>query len=334
MMTYRVYFFYLFFIYSLLLNNKSNLIIITTLNERSDIMLHVLEHSIKDSIRVLIVVIILNIIISFFEGKLANKINKQSKFSSLLGAGIGIIPQCGFSIVASDMYQKKKITMGTLIAVFIATSDEALSIMLSSDNKFFMVFPLILSKLIIGFIVGTLVDFIIDKINKPQSFDDALINNEEVIHKGCCSHTIEEHGDKNKVFIKDHFIHPILHSFKIFIYVFIINLLFGTIVHFVGEDTISNFLIKFELLTPLIASLIGLIPNCASSVIITNLYIQGSIGFSSCLAGLITNAGLGLAFLLKSKKNIKQTLLIIGILLLTSLISGYLGLIIENLLLK
>lgn len=293
-------------------------------------MLHVLEHALFDSLKVLIVVVLLNIIISFFEGKLANKINKDSRFSTLLGASIGIIPQCGFSIVASDMYQKKKITIGTLIAVFIATSDEALSIMLSSEDKFFMVLPLIISKLIIGFVVGTLVDFIINKINRPLSFDDALVNNDEIIHKGCCDHTIEEHGNGKKSFLKKHLLHPSIHSIKIFIYVFIINIIFGAIVHYVGEDNISSFLTKYELLTPLIASLIGLIPNCASSVIITNLYIQGSIAFSSCFAGLITNAGLGLAFLLKSKKNIKNTLLIILILFITSLICGYLGLLIES----
>ena len=287
-------------------------------------MLHVLEHAIIDSIKVLIVVIILNIIISFFEGKLANKINKDSKLSTLIGSLIGIIPQCGFSIVASDMYQKKKISLGTLVAIFIATSDEALSILLSSGSKIIMVIPLILSKIIIGFIVGSIVDLIINRINAPLSFDDALVNNEEVLHKGCCCHTIEEHGDKNKIFIKDHLLHPILHSFKIFIYVFGINLIFGTIVHFVGEDTISNFLVQFKYLTPLVSSLIGLIPNCASSVIITNLYIQGNIAFGSCLAGLITNAGLGLAFLIKSKKNFKSILLIISILLITALICGYL----------
>ena len=293
-------------------------------------MLHVLEHSIIDSLKVLLVVIILNIIISFFEGKLANKINKDSRFSTLLGSSIGIIPQCGFSIVASDMYLKKKITLGTLIAVFIATSDEALPIILSSQDKILYVIPLIFSKLIISFIVGSLVDFIIYKVNKPISFDEALINNEEIIHKGCCSHTIEEHGTSEKSFIKSHFIHPILHSFKIFIYVFVINFIFGTIVHFVGEDNISNFLLKFKYLTPLISSLIGLIPNCASSVIVTNLYVQGSLSFSSALSGLITNAGLGLAFLFKNKKNIKINFLIIGILLLTALLVGYLGLFVET----
>ena len=145
------------------------------------------------------------------------------------------------------MYIKKKITLGTLIAVFIATSDEALPIILSSQDKFLSIIPLILSKLFIGFIVGSIVDFIIYKINKPLSFDEALINNEEIIHKGCCSHTIEEHGTTKSSFVKSHFIHPILHSFKIFIYVFIINFVFGTIVYFIGEDTISNFLLKFKL---------------------------------------------------------------------------------------
>ena len=294
-------------------------------------MLHVIEHALIDSLKVLAVVVVLNIIISFFEGKLANKINKNNRFSTLIGAAIGLIPQCGFSIVASDMYQKKRISMGTLIAVFIATSDEALPIILSSQDKILTVIPLLIIKLIMGFIVGTIVDVIIDKINRPNTFDEALINTDEVIHKGCCSHTIEEHGDKNKTFIKDHFIHPLLHSLKIFAYVLIINFAFETLIFYIGETNISNFLTSYKYLTPIVSSLIGLIPNCASSVIITDLYIQGSISFGSAIAGLITNAGLGLAFLLKSKKNIKSTLLIIGILIITALICAYASIFIESL---
>ena len=294
-------------------------------------MLHVLEHSTIESLKVLVVVILLNVLISFFEGKLANKINRDSRFSTFLGAAIGIIPQCGFSIVASDMYQKKRITLGTLIAVFIATSDEALPIILSSGDKILSVIPLILVKLIIGFLTGLLVDFIINKINRPLSFEDALINTDEVIHKGCCDHTIEEHASTKKAFIKEHFIHPVLHSLKIFIYVFAINFIFGTIVYFIGEDTISDFLLKFKYFTPVISALIGLIPNCASSVIVTNLYVQGSIAFGSAIAGLITNAGLGLAFLFKNKNNFKTNLLIIVILLITALVCGYLGIFIEEL---
>lgn len=294
-------------------------------------MLHVLEHAIIDSLKVLAVVIILNIIISFFEGKLANKINQNSRFSTIIGASIGLIPQCGFSIVASDMYQKKRISLGTLIAVFIATSDEALPIILSNHEKILSVIPLILIKIIVSFIVGTVVDLIIDKINRPNSFDDALINTDEVIHKGCCSHTIEEHGDIKKTFVKDHFIHPLLHSLKIFIYVFVINFIFATLVYYIGEDNIASFLTSYKYLTPIISSLIGLIPNCASSVIITNLYVQGSISFGATIAGLITNAGLGLAFLFKNKKNIKINLLIIAILIVTALTCGYISLFIESL---
>ena len=294
-------------------------------------MLHVLEHAIIDSLKVLAVVIILNIIISFFEGKLANKINQNSRFSTIIGASIGLIPQCGFSIVASDMYQKKRISLGTLIAVFIATSDEALPIILSNHEKILSVIPLILIKIIVSFIVGTVVDLIIDKINRPNSFDDALINTDDVIHKGCCSHTIEEHGDIKKTFVKDHFIHPLLHSLKIFIYVFVINFIFATLVYYIGEDNIASFLTSYKYLTPIISSLIGLIPNCASSVIITNLYVQGSISFGATIAGLITNAGLGLAFLFKNKKNIKINLLIIAILIVTALTCGYISLFIESL---
>ena len=129
-------------------------------------MLEVLLDALIDSLKVLLVVFIMYILISFFEKKLADKISKKSKFSVLLGALFGLIPQCGFSVIAADLYLKRHITMGTLVAVFIACSDEALPIFLSSSDKFLMALPLLGSKFIVAFLVGFLIDAIYTKSHK------------------------------------------------------------------------------------------------------------------------------------------------------------------------
>lgn len=291
-------------------------------------MLDVILDALKDSLITLAVIFVLNFVISFIEEKLSNAFMKNTKVSPLIGAAVGLVPQCGFPIVAADMYQKRHITMGTLLAIFIACSDEALPIMLSDINKAWSVIPLIIIKFILGFIVGFLVDAIYTngknevkaKLEERETKCDTDVECNS--HVGCCDHKIEgEHGEHS--WIHEHLIHPLLHSLKLFAYILIINLIFGFIIYFVGEDAISNFLHANVWLTPIFSTLVGLIPNCASSVIITEMYIEGSIYFGAALAGLIVNAGLGMLFLFKNYKNWKNNLIILGILVAVSLIVGY-----------
>lgn len=284
--------------------------------------LHEILHTFIDTLSIFITILLIYFILSFIEGKLANKIIKSGKFSPLIGARIGLIPQCGFSIVASDMYRKQNISLGTLIAVFVACSDEALPILLSNANTISAVIPLIVIKFIIAIIAGYIIDLLLKR--KPQLNKNKDINEE--IHHGCCNHQIEH---KKERFVKNHIIHPLLHSLKICAYVLIINVIFSSIIYFVEENSIKEFLNKNIYLTPLLSSFIGLIPNCASSIIITELYVSSSLSFAATISGLICNAGLGLVYLLKDRKNIKNTLLIIRILLTVSLLSGYIILFIE-----
>lgn len=275
--------------------------------------------TLNDSLMIFVVLLLSYIIIEIIETSLAQRLQKQKKWSPVFGAMFGLIPQCGFSVVATDLYSKRHITMGTLIAVFIATSDEALPIMLASPNKIIMVLPLLAIKLVTGIIVGYLVDLIYQKSIKQMHEHENHCSHTEHDHIGCCDHDIENHSDH----WEKYFFHPLIHSIKIFLYIFIINFAFATFVYFVGEQNISNFLSDSKYFAPIFATLVGLIPNCASSVIISNLYIAGGIGFGACVAGLISNAGLGLFVLFKQNKNIKQNFSIIGVLVATSLVVGY-----------
>lgn len=281
-------------------------------------MFDVFIDSLIDSLIVLAVLFVVNFITAFFESKINDTLEKSKRWSPLLGGFFGLLPQCSFSVVATDLYQKKHITMGTLIAVFIATSDEALPILLSHPENYLQLIILLALKFVIGVIVGFIVDGIFNKKVEEVGLHEEHCEHEEEVHFGCCSHEIEEDSK-----VKRYLLHPLLHSVKIFAYVFVINFLFGLLVYFVGVDNISAFLTANKYFTPLYAIIIGLIPNCAASILITNLFVLKAISFGSLLSGLIVNAGLGVMLLFKDKKNMKNNFLIVGILIFVAIITGY-----------
>ena len=295
--------------------------------------LHILKHSAIDSLKVLGFAFIIYVILSFLEGKITNLLKKHKGLNPILGASAGLIPQCGISVIAADLYLKKHITMGTLVAVFFACSDEALPILLSDHTKALWIIPLLLIKLVMGFTIGYLVDLFIDKreehlehLEEAQHHEhqhegeDESMEDMENVHVGCCHHHIEEDESKLKV----HLLHPFVHSLKIFMYVFAVNILFGLIIHWIGgEDVLINFLSKNEALAPIVASIVGLIPNCASSVLITEIFLLDGLPFAGLVAGLAVNSGLGLVYLIKNRKSVKDVLIILSILFISAVSVGY-----------
>jgi len=287
-----------------------------------DIILDVLLDSLKDSLIVFAVALIFHISLSFFEDKLSKRLGKKHKTAPLFGSLVGLVPQCGISVVASDLYVKEHITVGTLMAIFVACSDEALPIMFANPSHIVETLILIISKFILGFILGFTVDLIARKSQERVIDHHHHCHHEEEIHVGCCNHEIDNEEEKG---VHKHLIHPLVHSLKLFGYVLIINFAFGLLLAFIGEDKIMSFLSSNSLLAPLFTVLIGLIPNCASSVIITELFLLGGINFGACLGGLSINAGLGIFYLMKEEHNKKKVLLIISILIAYALIIGYVG---------
>lgn len=276
-----------------------------------DIVKDVLLDALKDSALVLAFVFVFHLLLSFIEDKLSKFLTKNQKLSPLLGSLFGIIPQCGTSVLAGDLYIKRYITFGTLVAVFLSCSDEAILVLLTKPSeKTIWVLPLIASKFVIGFVIGYLIDLIYRKqeINKPE---------EELKDVICHEH----HHEHTK--IHKHLIHPLVHSLEIFAYVLVINIALGLIIASVGEDNFKNFLVSNRYLAPIYASLIGLIPNCASSVLLSKLYLSGGLSFGALLAGLLVNSGLGMMVLLKSKTTLKKAGLVVLICLVTAISFGY-----------
>ena len=281
-------------------------------------MSEVLLDSLIDSLKVVAIFFLVNVLLGAIEGKLSKVLEKSKGLSPLIGGAVGLIPQCGFSVVATDMYQKQKITVGTLLAVYISTSDEALPVLLSKPDCYKELLVLLCIKFVLAVLVGVVTDKI-GAFSKPVEAGN--LPEEEL--KGCCDHEIEEESKLHSLLL-----HPLVHSLKTFVYIFVINLAFGTLLYFVGEDKLIGFLTSGKYLAPLIAVVIGLIPNCASSLLLANLFSLGAIGFGTMLGGLIVNAGLGVMVLIKDKKNAKTNFGIVGILVLTGILAGYLATII------
>lgn len=285
-------------------------------------MIDVILDAIKDSTYIFLFVFITYIVLSFFESKLVNKLRKGNELNPLFGALFGLIPQCGVSVVAADLYTKRYVSIGTLVALFLACSDEGIIILITS-NKWFMAIPLIVLKLVIGFLVGLLLDLF---IKRRLEVKDKNKKNENVSNIECnCAYCVMEDDEEEITKFDIHVWYPFIKSLKIVGLVFLLNLAFGFIVYFIGENNISAFLDFNKYLTPIFATLIGLIPNCASSIIITNLYVSSAISFGALLSGLLVNAGMGLLIIFKRKDMLKDNLIVLLTLILVAIIFGYIA---------
>ena len=227
----------------------------------------------------------------------------------LLGTVTGIIPQCGFSVMAAKLYDRGFIRTGTLLAVFLATSDEALIVLIVDPVGAAAVAPLVALKVVVGLAVGYAVNFLVrDELAVPAPPED--------IHGYSCG---REHEGKSK--LKVYFVEPLLHSLKIALYIFVVTLIFGYILEYNRDAILSSF-VGGPYIEPFITSAIGLIPNCASSAVISQAYCEGGIYFGSMAAGLCCNAGLGFVVLLKNTKKIKRNLLLMAALYVVSVLVG------------
>ncbi len=285
-------------------------------------MLDAFLDALFDSLKVFALALCFYVIFSFFEGKIAKFLEKRRKFGPLFGAFAGSVPQCGISIVSSDLFLEGHISMGMLIAIYLSTSDEALPILFSDfSNRWYVGFVTLLVKMVYAFLVGFLVDLIYRKREKEVIHHISLCKEEENHeHQGCCGHEVE--GEAS---LHAHVLHPLLHSLKIFLYCFVFTFLFNSVIFAVGgEERVASFLSNQYYLSPIYAFLVGLIPSCASSVVLSECYLSSVLPFGALLTGLSVNAGLGPLYLWKKKERRKDALLISLIMAVSSLLLGYL----------
>ena len=261
-----------------------------------------------------VVFVLIEMIEFFWSGKMYKIIKASQKTGPLLGGLIASVPQCGFSIIASTLYTKRLITRGTLIAVYISTSDEAIPVLLSEPDKISFVFPLIFTKIVIALLAG----YCVDSIFKKEQPEKASIDSEkDKTQQGCCNHEVSKPGKR------DLLLHPIAHTANVFMFVLVVTLLINYGVYKTGgEENLGQFFLSNSIFQPIVTAIFGLIPNCAVSIAITLMLMKGAIGFGSAVAGLCSGAGLGLLVLYKKNSSFKDSLKITGLLLFISIISG------------
>lgn len=274
-------------------------------------MLEIIEDTLIDGIKLLPFLFITYLIMEYLEHKTSNKvketIKKSGKFGPLIGGVLGIFPQCGFSVSATNLYAARVITLGTLIAVYLSTSDEMLPIFISESVPIATILQILAIKLVVGIIAGFLIDFVLRIKNKNKKEEEKIVDLCEKEHCHC------EHG-----IIKS----ALKHTINIFVFIVIITFIINIAIYFIGEETIAGFLQGRPILGPVIAGLIGLIPNCAASVIITQMYLENVISAATMISGLLVGAGVGLAVLFKTNKGIKENLRIAGLLYAIGVIVG------------
>jgi len=257
-----------------------------------------------------------------YEGRMGHFIIRLGAWGPVAGALFGCLPQCGFSVIAAALYLKRMVSVGTLLAVFLSTSDEAVPVLLTVPGKAHMVWILIAIKVVIAFLAGTAIDFFLNKRtgadrtgNKhtDKCYQAALDE-----HKGCCSHSLHDRPSKMKAL----FWHPLTHTVKIYIFLLILSILLGFAIKTAGEVMICKILLNGSVLQPAIAAFIGLIPNCFASVLLAKLYASGTLSFGSLVSGLCAGTGLGLLVLIKESKDLKDALRITALLLAISISVG------------
>lgn len=233
------------------------------------------------------------------------RLESSGKYGPVLGSLLGIIPQCGIASIATNLYVTGIITLGTLISVFLSTSDEMIPIFLSEKVSIKLILIILGIKLVVGLVSGLLIDLVYPKKIKSHY---------EICEEEHC------HCDDHK------FISAFKHTINISFFILVINVLLNMVFNYGLNDYLSSLLLKDSIFSPIITSLIGLIPNCASSIVITKLYLASSISFGSMIAGLLTNSGIALVVLFKTNRNLKEN---INIILLTHFIGTVIGIILN-----
>lgn len=294
-----------------------------------------------DSAKTIPLLLLVYVGIELIEYKFANKILEKVKSAGSAGPAVGaiagILPQCGFSVFTTVLYNQRLVTVGTLMAVYLSTSDEAVPIILSQPDKIGIIVPLIISKIIIALVFGYLLDLIYQK-NRQKTLahieaykmgrDDPEHRHTDVLDENaCCGHQI---GKPEKTFnIQKIFFHPITHASKIFIFIFLITFAINLAFLKLGDATLAKIFLSNGFFQPFLSALFGLIPNCAASVGITELYLKGILTYGSTVAGLCASGGLGILILFREEKNKWEAVRVVGILFG---ISVFVGLVIQYIL--
>lgn len=281
-------------------------------------LLHTLEHTLLEALKLLPFLFLTYLAMEYLEHKTGEKtkhmVKKAGKWGPVIGGIAGAVPQCGFSAAASNLYAGKVITLGTLMAIFLSTSDEMLPILISAKAPVEVIGGILAIKVAIGVAAGFVIDWVMSRGKKEC--DHHHDHEHEHIHE-LCEH---EHCNCEKGIFRSALKHTLQITFFIIVITFVLHL--G--IEMVGEDVLANLILNKPVLGPVLAGVVGLIPNCASSVVITQLYVEGAMSFGAMMAGLLVGSGVGVLVLFRVNPDRKESMKIIGLLYMIGVLAGIL----------
>ena len=270
-------------------------------------MIDVLLDTLLDAAKLIPFLYLTYLLLEFIEHRAKEQtealMKKAGKWGPFLGGALGAVHQYGFSASMSNLYAENIISMGTLVAVFLSTSDEMLPIMISGissgDIRAWSVVKILLVKILLGVVVG----FIVDGVARLCSKKEKNIDIESLCHDDHCG------CEEGNIFLS-----ALIHTLKILAFILVVSFALNTVIYFIGEHALGNFISSLPVVVgPLATALVGLVPNCASSIVITQLYMSGVISAGSMLAGLLSGSGIGLLILFRVNKNMKSNFAVLGI---------------------
>ncbi|HIX18294.1 MAG TPA: arsenic efflux protein [Candidatus Gemmiger faecavium] len=279
-----------------------------------EILLHSVIHALEDSVRMLPFLYLAYLLIEWLERhhgqRIENALAGGGRWGFAPGALLGCVPQCGFSAVASNLYASRVITPGTLLAVFIATSDEAIPLLAAEPGQWASLLALLVLKVLFAMVAGFVLDVPLRRF-LPKSLYGGYSGSAEEID---CH---EEHEPHSGIWLA-----ALRHTLEIFAFILIFSFAIGLVFELVGEDTVAGVFTGLGIFQPMVAALLGLVPNCVSSVLLTQLYVEGVISFGSLFGGLCAGAGIGLAVLWRVNRSVKQNLFMTGLLWAVGAVCG------------
>ena len=270
-------------------------------------------HGLLDTLKIIPFLFLTYLLMEFIEHRAGDKAESFMKragiFAPAVGGALGAVPQCGFSAAASNLFAGRVISVGTLVAVFLSTSDEMLPILISGSVPLGTALLVVLYKAVVGIAVGLLVDLVLRLMKRPGD----SINIDAICDEDNC------HCERGIWYSALH------HTLTISAFVLIVTLAINALVYFVGAEALGSLLRGIPVVSHIIAAVFGLIPNCAASVALTTLCTEGLITAGTMMSGLFSGAGVGLLVLFRVNKHMKQNLAIVGIVIAAGVIFGLLG---------
>lgn len=286
--------------------------------------------ALTDTAKMLPFLLLAYVLVGYLEHRygdqMGHHVARMGRGGPIVGALVGCFPQCGFSVLAAALYAKRLVSGGTLLAVFLATSDEAVPILFALPGKSLMIVPLILLKVAIAIVAGLVFDLAVKRelpAEEPEEESQPHHTEEEereeaLHHEACCAHEVSSRPSWLQALVR----HPLRHTLKVFAYLLVLTWALNALLAGIGEDHLASLLQQGRATQPAVASFIGLIPNCFASVALAQLYAKDILSFGSLVAGLCAGAGLGLIVLLRENKSWKDTTRIVAALLVVSISAG------------